>query len=55
MAIILNEKICKGCGCCTDACVEGALELCEHAIVIETYCTECGECMEMCPAEALSL
>ncbi len=55
MAIILDDEICMGCGCCTDVCVEGAMELGDLVIINEDYCTECGECMEMCPSEALSL
>ena len=56
MAITLNKELCKGCGCCTDACFEGAMELgSDRVIIVEDYCIECGECMAMCPSAALSL
>ena len=54
MAIYLNEDNCKGCGCCTDVCFEGAMELAAgHVRISEDYCTECGACMDMCPSGAL--
>lgn len=55
MAIQLDEDNCIGCGCCTDACTEGALELRHTVIIFEETCVECGECIALCPSVALSL
>lgn len=54
MAIILNESICLGCGCCSDVCSSGALELGDKAILHEENCIECESCIEMCPVGALT-
>ncbi|MCP4717298.1 MAG: 4Fe-4S dicluster domain-containing protein [Deltaproteobacteria bacterium] len=55
MAAKVNKELCVGCGCCSDVCSQGALELDEIAVVNEEYCVDCGLCVEMCPASALEL
>jgi electron transfer flavoprotein alpha subunit len=55
MAVEIDREACIGCGCCGEACAQGALELEEKAVVFEQYCTACGACIEMCPVAALSL
>ena len=54
MAIALDEQLCLGCGCCSDACSSGALELGDRAIYNEEHCNECESCIEMCPVGALT-
>jgi ferredoxin len=54
MAIKLNEAVCVGCGCCSDVCMAGALELQVKAVLYQEHCIECKKCIEMCPAGALT-
>ena len=55
MAVIINNNLCVGCGCCSDVCPEGALELEEKAVVYDEHCVECQKCIDMCPAVAISI
>ena len=55
MAVTVNHDLCVGCGCCSDVCNQGALELDDKAVVNDEYCVDCGACVDMCPAMALSL
>ncbi|MCP4713982.1 MAG: 4Fe-4S dicluster domain-containing protein [Deltaproteobacteria bacterium] len=55
MAVIINDELCVGCGCCSDVCSQGALELDVKAVVNTEYCVECGDCIDMCPATAISI
>ena len=36
MAITIDLEACVGCGCCSDVCAQGALELDEKAVVMES-------------------
>jgi ferredoxin len=54
MAVTLDVEKCVGCGCCSDACPEGALELGDKALLNEDDCTECLSCIEMCPVTAIT-
>ncbi len=54
MAIKLNETVCVGCGCCSDACMAGALELQVKAVLYQEHCMECRKCIELCPTGALT-
>ena len=54
MAIKLNEAVCVGCGCCSDVCMAGALELEIKAVLYQKHCIECEKCIVMCPTGALT-
>ena len=56
MIVQLNGSLCVGCGCCSDVCSMGALEMTEDAIKLYLeYCVGCGSCIPMCPVGALCL
>jgi len=62
MGILMDQSRCTGCGCCLDACDEGALELSQEPMAPfeqpscdEDICILCEKCLELCPAGALSL
>jgi ferredoxin len=54
MAVSLNTEVCIGCGCCSDVCAVGALELETKAVLNEGDCTTCLSCIEMCPVAAIT-
>ena len=54
MSITIDAELCLGCGCCSDVCPSGALELPDNkAVLNEADCIECKNCIEMCPAGAI--
>jgi Fe-S-cluster-containing hydrogenase component 2 len=56
MVVQINSSLCVGCGCCSDVCSTGALEMTEDtAVLYAEYCVGCGSCIAMCPAGALGL
>lgn len=55
MAITIDTGLCVGCGCCSDVCRTGALELTDTAIVYEKFCVACESCVAVCPALAISM
>ncbi len=55
MAVKIDTDVCVGCGCCSDVCTPGALELRETAEVNQAFCIECKQCIDMCPALAIRL
>jgi uncharacterized protein len=55
MILNLDTNACIGCGCCGEACAQGALELTNKAVLNEEHCIGCGACIEMCPTGALSM
>ena len=55
--IQIDEKKCTGCGLCTTACAEGAIEVRDGKarLVSEVYCDGLGACLGECPEGALTV
>jgi Fe-S-cluster-containing hydrogenase component 2 len=53
----IDEKKCTGCGLCTTACAEGAIEVRDGKarLVSEVYCDGLGACLGECPEGALTV
>jgi Fe-S-cluster-containing hydrogenase component 2 len=43
-----------GCGCCTEVCITGALEMNDTATIYEEVCIDCKRCITMCPVDAIA-
>jgi ferredoxin len=55
--ITINEELCDGCGNCTSACSEGAIQIVDGKakLVKEDFCDGFGDCMGECPTGALKI
>jgi len=53
----IDKDKCDGCGWCTDACAEGAIELVDGKakLVSEVYCNGLGACIWHCPQDAITI
>lgn len=63
--ISVDDRFCKGCGLCVDACPEHIMELDNDKITAKGYhpayctdlgkCTGCASCATMCPDVAITV
>ena len=53
----IDEELCNGCGQCTTACAEGAIELIDGKakLVSDVYCDGLGACLGECPQGAITI
>ena len=54
--IKIDEEKCNGCGLCSSACHEGAIEMIDGKarLVRENFCDGLGDCLPGCPTGAIS-
>lgn len=54
--IKIDEEKCNGCGACSAACHEGAIEMVngKAKLTREDYCDGLGDCLPACPVDAIT-
>ena len=54
--IKIDEEKCNGCGLCSEACHEGAIEMIDGKAKLtrEDYCDGLGDCLPACPTNAIT-
>jgi pyruvate formate lyase activating enzyme len=55
MAVQIDFEACIACGCCSDACPTGSLELKGRVVYHDEFCTGCKACIELCPVACIKL
>ena len=55
--IKINEEKCNGCGLCSQACAEGAIQIIngKAKLVKDEYCDGLGACIGECPEDAIEI
>ena len=53
--IIVDERVCIGCGSCTDICFTQGISIVEGVAKTNNLCVGCGRCIEVCPENAIQL
>lgn len=55
--IHIEEDKCNGCGLCSNACHEGAIEMVngKAKLISDEYCDGLGDCLPECPTGAISI
>lgn len=55
--IEIDQDLCIGCGLCTKACHQGAIQLVDGKakLVSDSYCDGLGMCLPNCPVDAIQL
>ena len=53
--MVVNKKICIGCGTCMAVCPEGAISFENGVAKIDPKkCAKCGLCASVCPVQAIT-
>jgi len=53
--IQIDEKTCRGCGTCIEACPFGVIAMVKDKAVVKnpSACHDCGACIQVCPEKAI--
>lgn len=54
MAVVIDLKLCKGCGLCSKECPNKAILIKDNKAFIQESCTGCGICIRVCPFNAVT-
>lgn len=55
--VLIDEKLCDGCGVCVPGCAEGAIQIIDGKarLVAENLCDGIGNCLGTCPQGAITI
>ena len=55
--LMLDTRICNGCGTCITVCPHGVMSMVDQKVEIvdKNACMECGACANNCPTDALTV